>query len=345
MADSTGRRSWNRAQTKGRRISEDVVVALFVLLALDLCVCGKSYAVQRDDLRRVGMLFRGLPPPKFKDQFRKSLAERGWVEGRNIIIEERSGKGKKVRLEELARELINAKADVIIANSAPAARAAIVATKTLPIVVIGGNPVADGLVANAARPEANVTGVSGSESPEISGKRLELLQQAFPSIARVAILVRPEIHNHTLHLNHTRVAAKKLGISVQAVELEHLYRIENAFSRMVQPQAVLILPWAMDLPYQRKMILQSAAKHRLPTVYTRRHFVKHGGFMSYGPVHTHTRKRAAMLVDKLLKGASPAELPVERPLHYELVINLKTANSFGLTVAPELLLQADEVIR
>jgi putative ABC transport system substrate-binding protein len=211
--------------------------------------------------------------------------------------------------------------------------------------MIGGNFVADNLVANTTRPEGNVTGVSGSESPEVSGKRLELLQQAFPDIARVAILLRRDIYNHALHLNHTREAAKKLGISVQPVELEHPYDVENAFSKMIKPEAVLILPWAMDIPRQREMILQSAAKKRLPTVYTGRRFVKNGGFMSYGPVRNRTSKRAAMFVDNLLKGATPADLPVERPLHFELVINLNTAKSFGLTVAPELLLQADEVIR
>jgi putative ABC transport system substrate-binding protein len=217
-------------------------------------------------------------------------------------------------------------------------------TSTIPIVAIGGNPVADEVVVNPARPEA-LTALSSSESPEISGKRLELLQQGLPNIARVAVLLRREIRNHTLHLNHVRQAAKMLGINVQAAELEHRYRVENTFSKMINPQAVLILPWAMDIPYQRKLILHSAAKKRLPTVYTNRHFVKRGGFMSYGPVRTHTWKRAAMMVDKLLKGAKPADLPVERPLHFELVVNLKTANAFGLTVSPELLLQANEVIR
>ena len=345
MEGSKRRGSWRYTKRNSQRISEYVGIALFVLVAVGLCVGEKSYAVQLNGVRHVGLLFRGVPPPEFKDQFRKSLSERGWIEGQNIIIEEQSGEGRKVRLPELAKELITAKTNVIVANSAPAARAAMVSTKTIPILVIGGNLVADGLVANTARPEANVTGVSGSESPEISGKRLELLQQAFPNIARVAVLLRPEIHNHALHLNHTRQAAKKLGISVQPVELEHPYDVENAFSKMIKPEAVLILPWAMDMPRQREMILESAAKKRLPTVFTRPHFVKRGGFMSYGPVGAHMWKRAALLVDKLLKGASPADIPVERPLHFELFINLKTANSFGLTVAPELLLQANEIMR
>jgi len=345
MANSTGRRSWDRAQTKGRRIAEDVVVGLFVLLALGLCFCAQSYAVNVRDFRRVGVLFRGFPSPELQHQFRKSLSERGWVEGRNIIIEERYGEGKRGRLLNLAKEFIAIETDVIVVNGAPAARAARIATNTIPIVVIGGNPVADDLVANRLRPDGNVTGVSTSESPEMSGKRLELIWQALSGIERIAVLLRPEIGNHALHFKHTREAAKMLGITVQAVELEQPGGVDDAFSRMIKPQAVLILPWGMDIPYQRKMILQSAAKRRLPTVYTGRNFVTQGGFMSYGPVRTHTWKRAAMLVDKLLKGASPADLPVERPLHFELVINLKTANSFGLTVAPELLLQADEVIR
>jgi len=320
-------------------------IPLVFLLAVSLCLCENSEATQLKNPRRIGILVRGMPSPEFTDQFRKSLGEQGWIDGHNIIIEERFGEGRKGRLLELAKELVSIRTDVIVANSAPAARAVMAVTNTIPIIAIGGNPVADDLVANTLRPESNVTVLSLSESPEISGKRLELLKQAIPSITRVAVLLWPDVRNHEHHLKHTREAAKMLGMSVQPVELERPFLIENAFSRMVKPQAVLILPFAMDIPYQRGMILHYAAKKLLPTVYTGRNFVRQGGFMSYGPVRTHAWKRAATFVDKILKGARPADLPVERPLHYELVINLKTANSFGLTVAPELLLQANEVIK
>ena len=166
----------------------------------------------------------------------------------------------------------------------------------MPIVAIG-DPVADDLVTNWMKPEANVTGLSLSESPEISGKRLELLKQAVPSITRVAVLVLPHVGNHARHLKHTQDAAKILGMSVQPIALERPFLIENAFSKMVNPQAVLILPFAMDIPDQRERILQSAAKKRLPTMYTGRNFVRRGGFMSYGPVRLHTWKRAAAFID------------------------------------------------
>jgi putative ABC transport system substrate-binding protein len=291
------------------------------------------------------MLFRGIPRTELQEEFRNSLAQRGWVDGRNINIDGRAAEGRRGRLVKLARELISLKTNVLVTNSAPAARAAIIATKTIPIVTIGGNPVADELIVNPARPEANVTGLSGSESPEISGKRLELLKQALPNTGRVAVLLRPEIRNHRLHLRHVREAAKKLGISLQTVELEHLYGIENAFSKMIKPDAVLILPWAMDIPHQRDLILQEAAKKGLATMYTGRNFVASGGFMAYGPVATQLWRRAAIFVDKLLKGSAPSDLPVERPMHYELVINLKTASNFGLSISPELLLQANQVFK
>ena len=346
MENPKWRRSWSRAKANGKRISEYLGIGLFVLLAVSLCFCEKSYANQPNDPRRVGILFTGIPSslPGFKDQFRKSLAERGWVEGHNIIIEERYGEGKESRLLELAKELISVKTDVIVASSSLAARAAMAATKIIPIIAIG-DPIGENLVTNRVRPEANVTGLSLNESQEMSGKRLEMLKQAVPSITRVAVLLLPQHPVHAGHLKHTRATAKVLGMIVQPVELEwERPYMENAFSKMLNPQALLMLPWAMPIAHQQE-ILYHAAKKRLPTVYTQRKFVTLGGFMSYGPVRTHTWRRAATFVDKLLKGASPADLPVERPLHFELVINLKTANSMGLTVRPELLIQANEVIR
>jgi putative ABC transport system substrate-binding protein len=172
MEDPKRRRSWNWAESNGQRVSVCVEVGLFVLLAVSLCFCEKSYADRPDRVRRVGIVFTGIPSSLsgFKDQFRRSLAERGWVEGHNIIVEERYGEGKESRLLELAKELISVKTDVIIASSSPAARAAMAATKIIPIIAIG-DPIGDNLVTNRMRPEANVTGLSLNESQEMSGKR------------------------------------------------------------------------------------------------------------------------------------------------------------------------------
>jgi putative ABC transport system substrate-binding protein len=321
------------------------MISLAFLLVLNCGSPESSYARPEESSRRIGILFRGFSSAELIDQFRKTLGERGWSDGRNIIIEERSGEGKKGQLARLAKELVDLKMDAIVVNSAPAARAVIAITNRIPIVAIGGDPVADNLVVNRLRPEANVTVLTLNEEPAVSGKRLELLKQGIPSIARVAVLLRPDIRSHERHLQHTREAARVLGVNVQPVELEQPLLIADAFSRMSNVQAALILPWAMDIPRQRELILHHAAKKRLLTVYTGPKFVRHGGFMSYGPVRTEAWKRAAAFVDKILKGARVAELPVERPMHYELLINLKTANSFGLTVEPELLMQANEVIK
>ena len=318
-------------------------IPLVFLFAVGLCLCENSEATQLKNPRRIGILFSGVPSSLsgLKDDFRKSLVERGWVEGHNIIIEERYGGGKEDRLFEIAKELVSIKTDVIVCNSTYAARAAMAATNIIPIIAIG-YPVGDGLVTNPVKPEANVTGLMVTEPPQTSGKRLELLRQAVPSVRRIAVLV-PDIPRRAQNLQHTQKTARVLGISVQTIVLERHY-IKAALSKMINPQALLILPWATGIRESWE-ILNYATNMRLPTVFTRRHFVVQGGFMSYGPVRTDAWKRAASFVDKLLKGISPAELPVERPLHYEFVINLKTANSFGLTVAPELLLQANEVIK
>jgi len=340
MEDSKLRRSWRRSQSDTQLNLAYARIGLFVVFAVSLCLSERSYAVERNGVSRVGMLFNVLHS---KNDLRKQLAEQGWIDGRNLIVDERYTGGTEVRIHALARELVNAKSDVIVATSSFAARAAMKASRTIPIIALG-DPVGDKLVSNPLQPEANLTGLITTEPPEVSGKRLELLKQALPNLMRVDVLVPSYIPTRWQNLKNTQHAATALGMSIQARILEHPNMMKDALSKMINPQALVILAWAMKL-HQEEEIFSFAARMKLPTVYTRRGFVERGGFMSYGPVRTHTWKRAAMMVNKLLKGAKPAELPVERPLNYELVINLKTANGFGLTVAPELLLQANEVIR
>jgi putative ABC transport system substrate-binding protein len=319
---------------------------LFVFfLVLDFGLLEWSYARPAENVRRVGILFRGFASTEFTDQFRSSMRRRGWIDGHNVVIEERSAEGRKEQLGQFAKELVDLKIDVIVVNGVTAARAVMAVTNTMPTIAIGGDPTAENLVVNSLRPEANVTVLTLNEEPEVSGKRLELLKQGIPSITRAAVLLKPRIRSHGRHLKHIGETAKILKINVQPVALEGPLLIEKAFSSMTDVEAVLILPWGMDIPQQRGMILHHAAKKRLLTVFTGPNPVRRGGFMSYGPVRTEAWKRAGTIVDKILKGARVADLPVERPIHYELVINVKTANSFGFAVAPELLMQADEVIK
>jgi len=264
------------------------------------------------------------------------------------VIEYRYSGGKFDRLPALAAELVALKVDVIVASSTPAALAAKQATRTLPIVfAAAGDPVASGLVTSLARPGGNVTGLAVL-APELVGKCLELLTQAVPGVSRVAVLWYPGGHGERTEKNiltGAEVAGRALGVRLQFVETRGPADFDGAFAEMTRARAgaLTVLPSNM-LINERRRLVDLAAKNRLPAVYGSREFVDAGGLMAYGPNFADMFRRAATYVDRILKGAKPADLPVEQPTKFELVINLKTAKALGLTIPQSLLLRADQII-
>jgi putative ABC transport system substrate-binding protein len=308
-------------------------------------------AQQAAKVARIGFLwFNVAPNPHLPEAFLQGLRDLGYVEGRNVVIEYRDAEGKSERLPALAAELVALKVDVIVAPSTPAALAAKQATRTLPIVFTGAtDPVTDGLVTTLARPGGNVTGLSTTTAPEILGKRLELLKQAVPGVTRVAVLWQPGSQGERTNkdmLKGAEVAARALGVRLQVVEVRGPAEFERAFSDMTRARAGALTPVGGS-PFfnERRRLVDLAAKNRLPAVYSNREFVDAGGLMAYGANIADLFRRAATYVDKILRGAKPADLPVEQPTKFEFVINLKTAKALGLTIPPSLLLRADEVIQ
>jgi putative tryptophan/tyrosine transport system substrate-binding protein len=299
---------------------------------------------------RIGYLSINLAaaPPNQHEAFRQGLRDLGYVEGRDIVIEYRDAGGKVERLPALAAELVALKVDVIMAGSAPHALAAKQATRTIPIVFISaGDPVADGLVTSLARPGGNATGLS-SLTPERIGKCLELLTQAVPGVSRVAVLWQPgAVGDRTEKdtLKGAELAARVLGVRLQLVEARAPADIDRAFSDMTRARAGALAVWTTAMfASERGRLVALAAKNRLPAVYTLSEFVDAGGLMAYGHSQADLNRRAATYVDKILKGAKPADLPVEQPTRFDLVINLKTAKVLGLTIPPSLLARADHVV-
>ncbi len=277
---------------------------------------------------------------------KEGLRELGYVEGKNIVIEWRQAEGKLDRLAAFADELVRLKVDVILSAGSTATRAARKATTTIPIVMTQDNdPVGSGFIASLARPGGNITGLS-TLRPEISGKRLELLKEIVPGLARVAVLGTSGNPGNAEGLKETELAAAALKVQIQYLDVTGLKDIENAFrdARTERADAVLVLGGPV-FNVKPKELAEHAAKSRLPTVYVRQNFVIAGGLMSYGVNLGDLQRRAATYVDKILKGAKPADLPVEQPTKFELVINLKTAKQIGLTIPPNVLARADKVIR
>jgi putative ABC transport system substrate-binding protein len=307
-------------------------------------------AQQAAKIARIGYLASNLAAgPHLHEAFRQGLRDLGYIEGRNLVIEYRDAEGKLERLPALAAELVALKIDVIVAaGGTPAALAAKQATRTLPIVfTAAADPVMDGLVTNLARPGGNVTGLS-LFFPELVGKCLELLKQAVPGVSRGAVLWQPGGLGERTEkdmLKEAGVAAQALGVRLQFVEARGLADFEGAFSDMTRARAgaLTVLPSPTFL-YERRRLVDLAAKNRLPTVFPLRDYVDAGGLMSYGPNLADLYRRAATYVDKILKGAKPADLPVEQPTKFELVINLKTAKALGLTIPQSVLGRADQVI-
>jgi len=298
---------------------------------------------------RIGYLHPNLAAsPHLLEAFRQGLRDLRYVEGRTVVIEYRDAEGKFERLPALAAELVALKVDVIVASGTLAAMAAKHATSDIPIVFpTVGDPVADGLIASLARPGGNITGLSNL-SPELVGKCLEVLKQAIPAVRQVAILWQPNGFVERTRLDVRKGAeraGRALGMPLQFVEARAPEDFERAFLDMTRARvsAVIVVVTAMFVQ-QRRRLVELAAKSRLPAVYGARESVDAGGLMSYGPDLADSYRRSGTYVDKILKGAKPADLPVEQPTTYELVINLKTAKALGLTIPPTLLQRADQVI-
>jgi putative tryptophan/tyrosine transport system substrate-binding protein len=305
-------------------------------------------AQQPAKVPRIGYLVPNLAatPP---EAFRQGLRDLGYVEGRNLMIEYRDAEGKFERLPALAAELVALKVDIIVAPNTVGVLAAKQATRTLPIVfATAGDPVASGLVTSLARPGGNVTGLS-ILAPELIGKCLELLKQAVPGVSRVAALWEPGVVGERLDkdmLKRAEVAARALGVRLQFVEARRPENFDRAFADMTRARAgALTVLGSTMFATERRRLVDLAAKNRLPAVYPWREFVDAGGLMAYGPNIADLFRRAATYVDKILKGAKPGDLPVEQPTKFELIINLRTAKTIGLTIPQSLLLRADEVLQ
>jgi putative ABC transport system substrate-binding protein len=318
-----------------------------VLLAAPLT----AEAQPPDRIARIGCLGIDLAAdPANRDVFLQSLRALGYVEGRNLAIEYRDAKGKPERFPALAAELAALKVDVIVTfGGTAAALGAKQATRIIPIVFLAvGDPVPDGLVASLARPGGNVTGLSLA-APELVGKWLELLKQAVPGVNRTALLLkRDAAPDPTIqaYLKAGEGAASSLGMQLQVVEARGPEDFDRAFADMSKARAgALAVVSTPVFNSARRRLVEQAARNRLPSVYSLRMYVDAGGLMSYGPDVREMARRGAAYVDKILKGAKPADLPVEQPTKFELVINLKTAKALGLTIPPSLLGRADEVVQ
>jgi putative ABC transport system substrate-binding protein len=287
-------------------------------------------------------------PSSGSDALQQGLKELGYVEGETIIVERRSAEGKENRLADLAAELVQLKVDVIVVGGTAAARAVRRLTRTIPIVIPdSADPVAGELVASLSRPGGNVTGLT-MMSAKLSGKRLELLKETFPTISSVIILVRKGGAYYTPFLRTGReieVTARSLDVKVESIGLRD-DEIENTFSSLAKRRAAaFILNPNPMFTFQRERIVSAASKSRVPGMYPHRGFVEVGGLMSYAANNADLFRRSASYVDKILKGANPADLPIEQPTKFELVINLKTARQIGVTIPPEVLMWANEVIK
>ena len=324
-------------------------VALVALLAVSLLAAPLAAdAQQAGKVPRIGFLSLTSPSdrPPLLDAFRQRLRELGWVEGQNIVIDYRYAEDRVDRLPDLAAELVRLKVDLIVSWGTQGVTAAKNATETIPIVMIAvRDPIGIGLIASLARPGGNVTGVSGSAGLEWVAKQLELLKETVPKIRRVAILSNPTNAYHQLAIREVDVAARALGVQLQLLEAQGPNEFDGAFAAMAKESvgALLVLSDAM-LNSHRTRLAELAARNRLPAAYGVRESVEAGGLMSYGPSFLDSFRRAATYVDKILKGAKPAELPVEQPTKFELVINMKTAKALGLTIPQSVLLRADHVI-
>jgi putative ABC transport system substrate-binding protein len=318
-------------------------IVLFALCSLLFAVHFPAEAQQPKKVPRIGFL---SATPSIDPAFLAGLRDRGYVVGKTIVIELRSAEGKLDRLPELAADLVNLKLDIIVTQGTPSAQAAKKATRTIPIVMAtSGDAVGTGLVDSLARPGGNVTGLS-ILATDLDTKWLELLKEAAPNISRVAWLANPAIVPEMISLKNLQSAGPNLGVTVQLAEKRGPETFEGSFAAVARDRfnAVIVTPNSSYIPHRQQIVLL-AAKHRLPAMYGWGEFPESGGLMSYGVILADLFRRAAVYVDKILKGTKPADLPVEQPMKFEFVINLKTAKQIGLTIPPNVLVRADKVIK
>jgi putative ABC transport system substrate-binding protein len=303
-------------------------------------------AQQAAKIARIGFMRAAGPNEKEFDAFRSGLRALGYVEGQNIVIEQRYATGAYDRLGELAAELVRLKTDVIVVDGPPAAKAAKAATADIPIVfTLAVDPVADGLVASMAQPGANLTGLTLSVGYQLAGKRVELLKDIKPDLARLAVLKNPDQPASSPYLSEAEKVARVLGLTVRTFDARSPGDLPAAFAAMVEWRADGLITLNDGMLYsQRERVVMLARENRLASLHPETGFVEAGGLVSYGPSLPDLFLRAATYVDKILKGAKPADLPIEQPTKFDLVVNLKAAQALGLTVGREFLLRADGVI-
>ena len=317
------------------------------LSAMLFALCVPAQAQEPEKIPRIGHLFYSGFPASIAariDAFRQGLRELGYVEGKSIITEYRHAEGKLDRLPALAAELVRLK--VFVTAGGSATRAAKKATSTIPIVMSNDpDPVGNGFVASLARPGGNITGLS-TFAPELSGKRLEILREVVPELSRVAVIGTSTVPGYTPVYRETELAAKALGVKLQYLDVLDSKDVEAAFRAASKGRAKAILTLQSGIvTSQRARIIELALKNRLPGIYATRQFADAGGLLFYGINGLDLDRRAATYVDKILKGAKPADLPVEQPTKFEFIINLKAAKQIGLTIPPNVLARADKVIR
>ena len=317
------------------------------LVALLFALSSSAEAQQPKKVSHIGVLagnnFSGKNSLRALHQ---GLRELGYVEGKNFTTEYRSADGKLDQLPALAAELVRLKVDVIVANGTPAGVAAKNATKTIPIILSGGtDPVATGLVPNLARPGGNITGVT-IMNEELAGKRLELLKETSPKVSRLGVLWNSANSGAAIVFKQTQSAAQELNLSIQSFDVQTVNDLQGAFDAITKSGVNgLVLIAAAPISNNLKLVAELAVKNQLPSIYDRSDFVEAGGLMSYGPNVPSMFHRAATYVDKVLKGANPGDLPVERPTKFEFMINLKTAKQIGVTIPQSVLFRADKVIK
>jgi putative ABC transport system substrate-binding protein len=325
------------------RLSHRVIQ--IAVAALVFAVSFPARAQQSKKVPRIGVLFIGSKNQPHLEAFKQGLRERGYTEGKNILLEYRYAEGNNDRLPQLAAELVRGKVDVIVTTASVSAVAARRATKTIPIVMTTGNPLESGLAASLAKPGGNVTGLTVL-SADLSGKRVELLIETFPKTTRIAALQSPQDFEAGAGYKETQEAAKAFSLRLHPVEVQSANDFEPAFAQMnkARETALLVILSPM-ITFNSRRIVELALKYRLPGMYPTKQFAEEGGLMSYGPLIGDLYRRAATHVDKILKGAKPGELPVEQPTKFELVINLQTAKQIGMTIPPSVLARADRVIK
>jgi len=320
-----------------------------ILIAVVLLVLGVIVEAQQPKkVPRIGFLGGNFPSviSARVDAFRQGLRDLGYIEGESILAEYRWAEGKADRLPDLAAELVRLKVEIIVTQGTQATLVAKQATNTIPIVTVGaGDLVGEGLVASLARPGGNVTGATNID-PDLSAKRLELLKETFPKVSRVAVLYHGGPGGDHEELKETQTAARALGIQIQPLEVKDPSQFLDAYAAMKKKQAgALIIFHGTFTAFHRRRLVELAIKNRLPTMCREPDWSAAGGLISYGHDRRDQWRRAAYLVDKILKGAKPADLPVEQPTKFELVINLTTAKQIGLTIPPEVLARASKLIK